>query len=59
MKNKESEILKYGALSVQEMTETDPSKLDDIKEEMIRIERYLGLSPDEIIVEASKITSHS
>ena len=57
MMNKESAILMYEALSVQERSGGDRQKLEEIQAEMRRIERELGLSPMEIIIEASRITT--
>lgn len=57
MMNRESAILMYGALSVQEMSESNPQKLEEVRAEMRRIERELGLSPKEIITEASRLTA--
>ncbi|MHB0978032.1 MAG: hypothetical protein ACYC1K_01315 [Minisyncoccota bacterium] len=57
MQNRESAILLYGALSVEEMSGVGPARLDEIQTEKRRIERELGLSPKEIIVEASRLTS--
>lgn len=57
MMNRESMILMYGALSVREMSESNPQGLEEIQSEMRRIERELGLSPKEIITEASRLTT--
>jgi len=57
MMNRESTILMYASLSVREMTESDRQKLEEISTEMRRIERELGLSPKEIITEASRLTT--
>ncbi len=57
MMDRESAILMYEALSMQEMNEGDRQKLEEIQAEMRRIERELGLSPMEIIIEASRITT--
>lgn len=57
MKNRESAILMYGALSVEEMSGVNSTRLDEIQAEKRRIERELGLSSQEIILEASRITS--
>ncbi len=57
MMNRESAILMYGALSVREMSESNSQRLEEIQSEMRRIERELGLSPKEIITEASRLTT--
>ena len=55
MPDRESAILKFAALSVEEITETGQEERRVIQLELRRIERELGLSPKEIITEASVI----
>lgn len=57
MQNRESAILTYGGLSARTLIEMNIDELKRIQLEKERIERELGLTSDEIIVEASKLVS--
>ena len=49
MKDRNAAILNYGSLSISELKETNQERQKEIRAEMRRIERELGLSPKEIL----------
>lgn len=57
MKDRESQILYFASLAVREMTESDPTKRDEISEEMRKIEYSLRISQEEILKEARNLVS--
>ncbi len=57
MKDRESAILMYAALGIEEMSGVSQTRLEEIQTEKREIERELGLSSNEIIIEASKLTT--
>lgn len=55
--NRPALILRYASISSKELLVTDEKTLKDIQEEKDVIENSLGMSKEEIIVEAAKLVT--
>ena len=56
-KNRSAVILRYAEICAQELTEKNSELLNQIDEEKSSIEKELGLTLEEIINEAHKLTN--
>lgn len=52
----DSQVLHYAAISAKLLTETNPEAVEGIKQEQAEIESSLGMSKEDIILEAKRLT---